>query len=180
MSVSRRTFAARLAGTTLLHAGSPVPSPAAETPAPSPTDAAWRPALFDNHQLETVAVIAEAIVPRTDTPGARDALVHRHLDDILFASPRPVQTSFLEGLSWLDGFSLRTQQKPFIRLDAAEQAKTLAQLLDSTEPELKPGREFVRSMKRWTTTVYYSTEAGHRELNKGGRVPSSYVAACHG
>ena len=40
------------------------------------------------------------------------------------------------------------------------------------------GRLFVQAMKAWTARIYYSTEIGEKELNKGGRVPASYVRPC--
>src|SRR2546422_6710982 len=39
--------------------------------------------VLDPHQSETVATIAEMIIPATDTPGARAAQVHRFIDLLL-------------------------------------------------------------------------------------------------
>lgn len=178
MSISRRNFAAALAGTTLL----PAQTPAGSTESPQHTDAPPNTEesrrFFDDHQLSTVAILADLIIPKTDTPGGRDARVPQYLEEILVASPQHVGTSFLDGLSWLDGYCLQTEQKPFSRLAPADQTKLLLQLLDSTEESLRPGHEFVLSMKRWTATIYYSTQAGQQELNKGGRVPAHYSRAC--
>ena len=176
MSVSRRAFGSTLVGTALLRTGNAAPA-TAEPTHPS-TAAEWRPHFFDNHQLDTVSALADLIIPNTDTPGAREARVHQHLDEILFASPQRVQTTFLEGLSWLDGYCLRTQRKPFTQFAPGDQMKTLEYLLDASEADLKPGSEFVRLVKQWTARVYYSTEAGQQELNKGGRVPHSYISVC--
>src|SRR4029450_8640250 len=53
--------------------------------------AAWRPRFFSNVQNETVAVIAELIIPQTDTPGARAARVHEHIDLVLSEESPAVQ-----------------------------------------------------------------------------------------
>lgn len=181
MSISRRNFAAVLAGTTLL----PAQTPAAAAPKTSPehTDAPLeaeekKPKFFDDHQLSTVAILADLIIPRTDTPGARDALVHQHLDEILFVSPRNVGTCFLEGLSWLDGYCLQSERKPLNQLAAADQTKILMLLLNTDDESLRPGHEFALRMKQWTARIYYSTQDGQQELNKGGRVPAHYSRAC--
>ncbi|HXE12360.1 MAG TPA: gluconate 2-dehydrogenase subunit 3 family protein [Bryobacteraceae bacterium] len=181
MSISRRNFAAVLAGTTLL----PAQAPAGAAPKTSleHTDAALeaeekKPRFFDDHQLSTVAILADLIIPRTDTPGARDAQVHQHLDEILFVAPRNIGTSFLDGLSWLDGYCLQAKHNPFNQLAAADQTKILMLLLDAEDESLRPGHEFARSMKQWTARIYYSTQDGQQELNKGGRVPAHYSRAC--
>ena len=45
----------------------------------------WKPELFDEHEAKTVLALVDLIIPATDTPGAKAALVDRHLDHILAA-----------------------------------------------------------------------------------------------
>ena len=175
MSVSRRVFTSGLAILPLVKARPQAPEAQASSEQPSP---AWQARFFDEHQLETVAVIAERIIPATDTPGAREALVHQHLDSILADSPEAVRTRFLEGLWWLDGYCLRSEGKPFKELTPTAQTELLLRLHDSSEPDLEPGKNFVGLAKTWTAKIYYSTQIGEQELNKGGRVPSSYATSC--
>jgi hypothetical protein len=140
----------------------------------------WQAKVFDNHQFATVGTLAELIIPKTDTPGAREALVHQHLDHILADSPEAARNKFLEGLWWLDGHCLRSAGKPFNDLAADKQTQVLLALYDTSDPDLQPGRTFVEAMKTWTAKIYYATEIGQQELNKNGRVPASYSAACSG
>jgi len=58
----------------------------------------WKPELFDDHQNQTVIALIELIIPATDTPGAKAALVNRHIDHILAAAPEDEKTQFREGL----------------------------------------------------------------------------------
>lgn len=175
MSLSRRAFTTGVALTPLLK-GKPAGTQAEREQEGS--SQLWQAKVFDNHQLATVAALAELIIPTTDTPGAREALVHQHLDDILSASPETARNQFLEGLWWLDGYSLRTEATPFKDVAPDRQMQMLVALYDTSEPDLQPGRQFVRAMKTWTAKIYYSTEIGQRELNKDGRVPSNYARAC--
>lgn len=131
--------------------------------------------LFDAHQLETVATLAERIIPRTDTPGAREAQVHVYLDRILADGPPGTRVSFLEGLSWLDGYCLRTYEQPFQKLSEEQQIQVLTRLSGKPDPALRPGQAFFASMKQWTSSIYYATEAGHRELAKRGPAPTTYA-----
>jgi gluconate 2-dehydrogenase gamma chain len=176
MSLSRRAFAGGLALTPLVKAKQQT-----EHSAPVATDAqpsGESPRFFDSHQLETVAVVAELIIPQTDTRGARAAMVHEHLDRILALSPEAARTKFLEGLWWLDGYALRSGGKPFKDVAPTQQAEILTKLYDSSDADLRPGRDFVVLAKNWTAKIYYSTEIGQQELNKGGRVPEKYNSYC--
>jgi hypothetical protein len=183
MSLSRRAFASGLAIVPLV-AGKPqsehrMSQEVNQASAPdAPSKPEWRPEFFDEHQLETVSAVAELIIPKTDTPGARDALVHQHLDHILAASPEADQTKFLEGLWWLDGYCLRSSAAPFAGLSFPDQMRILTHLYESSDPDLKPGTEFVHLAKTWTAKIYYSTQIGALELNKDGRVPAHYTSVC--
>jgi len=43
----------------------------------------WSPVFFSKEQGNTIAEIAEHILPKTDTPGAKDMLVHRFIDQLI-------------------------------------------------------------------------------------------------
>ena len=102
------------------------------TPAATPTRAnaqpPWKPQFFDKHQNDTVTAIAELIIPRTDTPGAKDARVNEYIDLLLSDGPHESRVRFLEGLSWLDGHALRLHQKPFVQCTPAQQTAIVTAL----------------------------------------------------
>lgn len=54
---------------------------------------AWKPKALTAHQGETVATIAELIIPQTETAGARAARVHEFIDEVLHDAIRPRATS---------------------------------------------------------------------------------------
>jgi len=141
---------------------------AAQVAAPS-----WKPAVFDTHQNNTVVALTELIIPATDTPGAKAAGVNRYLDLILRDSPA-LRIEILEGLGWLDGFARTKHGKPFVACTSAEQTSMLEALDAGSDSQLEPGTRFFRSIKSQTARIYYATEIGVRELNKGGRVPASF------
>lgn len=174
MSWSRRAFTSGLALVPVLG----VKPQTAQTESPADVPSEWRAQVFDQHQLETVAMLADLIIPTTDTPGAREALVHQHLDHILADSPETERLKFLEGLWWLDGYCLRTAGKPLKDLPQPEQIKLVSELYESSEPDLKSGAQFIALAKTWTAKIYYSTQIGVQELNKNGRVPAHYQFPC--
>jgi hypothetical protein len=83
-------------------------------------------AALDAHQLETVAVIAEHILPRTDTPGARDAGVPEFVD-LLLAEwyDETERRNFLAGLAAIDASSRVAGGGSFVGLGAVEQLALL-------------------------------------------------------
>ena len=139
------------------------------------TRPAWQPRMLDAHQNATVIALTDLIIPATDTPGAKAAQVHRYIDLLLADGSATQRVSFLQGLSWLDGYCLRTESKPFVSLAPAEQTAVLELLSTGNESDLEPGVRFFHQIKSLTSRIYYATEAGFQELNKGGRVPSSFA-----
>ncbi|MBC7926040.1 MAG: gluconate 2-dehydrogenase subunit 3 family protein [Bryobacteraceae bacterium] len=142
--------------------------------------AVWKPLLFDNHQNETVTLLTELIIPRTDTPGARDAKVNEYIDLILHDGQPERRSRFIQGLGWLDGYAIRQHGGPFLRLSGAQQVNLLKSLDTSTDASLQPGAEFFRQAKQLTVQGYYTSRAGVDELNKGGSVPGSVGCAHEG
>ena len=147
------------------------PVNSATTQAASAPD--WKPSVFDDHQNQTVIALTELIIPRTDTPGAKDALVNRYIDLLLRDGEEQARVHFLTGLNWIDGYAIRTEAAPFVRLPEASQVKIL-ETLDAGGSELETGQKYFRSLKALTARIYYATEAGFKELNKGGRVPTGF------
>jgi hypothetical protein len=133
----------------------------------------WRPTILDDHQNETVIALTELIIPATDTPGAKAARVNRYIDLFLRDGGQPDRDAFLSGLNWLDGDAIRRHGHPFVHCSAADQTG----ILQAMEQGDGPGRRFFNQAKSLTSQIYYSTEIGYRELNKGGRVPATFGCA---
>ncbi len=80
----------------------------------------WTPAFFTDEEAVLVAELAETILPRTDTPGAKDALVHRFLD-MWMSEYVPAESSaqMRESLRKFDETARSEHGSPFVDLDAA-------------------------------------------------------------
>lgn len=130
----------------------------------------WRPSVLDDHQNETVITLTELIIPATDTPGAKAARVNRYIDLFLRDGAREQRERFVAGLNWLDGYALREHGHPFVHCSPAEQTA----MLEALDQGSGAGRNFFRQVKTLTSRIYYNTQIGYQELNKGGRVPASF------
>src|ERR1700690_2448808 len=65
----------------------------------------WKPLFLDDHQNQTLIAFSDMLIPETDTPGAKAALVNRFLDRVLAVETHDTQRSFLKNLAFLDGDS---------------------------------------------------------------------------
>ncbi len=130
----------------------------------------WKPSFLDDHQNETVIALTELIIPATDTPGAKAAHVNRYIDLFLRDGDQTQRERFMAGLNWLDGHSIQQHGHPFVHLTAPKQTAILHDLEASNN-------DFFRRAKSMTAGIYYNTQIGFQELNKGGRVPSTFGCA---
>jgi gluconate 2-dehydrogenase gamma chain len=128
-----------------------------------------QPAFFNQHQHDTMTDFADLIIPSTDTPGAKEAQVPRYLDKLLAASDAAFQGQFAGDLDAVDRFSRQTAGAEFVRLTPDRQKAVLEKMFLSDQ------RPSFDRLKAWTARIYYATKPGFDELNKSGRVPSSFA-----
>jgi Gluconate 2-dehydrogenase subunit 3 len=141
--------------------------------------AAWTPKVLVGPWLETVATMVELIIPTTDTPGARAALVDRFIDGTLDAATPAVRGRFLSGLGWLAGRCNVLFQRSFVEATTAQQIDLLTRLSQSGSGESAEGVEFFTAIKNMTIAGYYSTEIGLRqELGDSGQLMLARFEGC--
>lgn len=144
--------------------------------------------VLDAHQNETVATIAELIIPATNTPGARAAKVNEFIDLCLGEwYDATEKTRFLEGLADVDARSRKLFAKDFTACTPEQQTQILT-VLDSELAELRDGEKqgytveastsqrFFRNMKRLTLVGYYTSEVGATEELHNPIIPGRYDA----
>jgi len=150
----------------------------------SPAGAAqWSPAVFSPHENDTVATIAELIIPQTDTAGARAANVHQFIDAVLADAETREREAFLRGLAWMDSRSRERYGAPFTSVTPQQQHELLVFVSGSTDqtPADQPGVEFFKAIKILTVTGYYTSKIGmQQELGDDLRtVFRDYVGCTH-
>ena len=126
----------------------------------------WTPVFLNARQDETVDVLADLLIPRTDTPGARDAKVHRYVDLFLAVKDPEEQSRFVEGLHGLDETARQKYGNDFVHCRKAEQISLLSAMA---------GDAFFLQAKTMVATIYFNTPEGYKELNKFGP-PKGVVA----
>ena len=119
---------------------------------------------FSETEFRTVDQVAELILPRTDTPGARDAGVARFIEVIVAEWDTDAErAAFMRGLADVDARSRSVAGRTFLELDAGQQHQVLSALEAEARTAPAAPAPFFRRMKHLTLFGYYSSEAGIRE-----------------
>jgi len=146
------------------------------------TATAWTPSVLTARQNEAVIALTELIIPATDTPGAKAALVNRFIDHVLSTADAAKERSeFIRGLTWLDDRCRARVGKDVAGASAAELTTVLTPLAAEGTPSAAdaPGVAFFRAIKSMTITGYYTTEIGLRqELGDDGRMMLGAFEGC--
>ena len=152
---------------------------------PTPTAAAaaadWKPKVLSADQDATVVVLSEMIIPATNTPGAKAALVSRFVDAVLEDADEHERKEFLRGLEWTNLKSRELFGADFKSATAAQQTELLT-AMSSDSPATSAdllGRDFFKAIKSLTITGYYTSEIGMKEeLGDDGQVFFAEFKGC--
>lgn len=141
---------------------------------------------FQPEQLNLVSEVAEVIIPKTDTPGAKDAkvgeFVEKMLKDCYYEKD---QKSFMTGLNKLadKDFMKATPEEQITLLTAAEkESMDELQRIGDERTKAKsggklfeePGVPFFRLMKELTLLGYFTSEPGATQALEYVAVPGRY------
>ena len=135
--------------------------------------------VLDPHQTETVATIAELIIPATDTPGARAARVQEFIDFALAEWFEPAERDrFLAGLADVDSRTRAQYGTDFLGCTPPQQVATLTALEEAGGRE-RGGNEhgkpdFFHMMKQLTLVGYYTSEIGATQELHYQTIPGRY------
>jgi gluconate 2-dehydrogenase gamma chain len=128
------------------------------------------PALFTTHQSDTVATIAELIIPQTETAGAKAAGVPVFIDTVIADADPPERDRFLRGLDEIDAEARAKCGVDFVAATSAQQ-RSLVESISTTD--------FFKTIKTLTITGYYTSRIGMREeLGDDGRTIFPDYAGC--
>jgi hypothetical protein len=147
----------------------------------TPAAADWTPKVLSAHQNQVVVELTELIIPQTDTPGAKAALVNRFIDNFLEdADPRD-RKEFFRGLQWVDERSRDLFGADFLATSPEQQNALLTIMSSGKNKSLMDqiGVDFFQSIKSMTITGYYTSEIGLRqELGDDGQLFFSEFKGC--
>lgn len=157
----------------------------------------WTPEFMDSFQAETLAALAERIIP-----GSSRAQVARFIDTLLSVDKLENQKRFLNSLAEFESASMKKFGHSYKDLTETQQDEilTMASTADSGHPRAPAGRrrrraslgpppaasgqehETIRdhfdNLKGWVQGAYFSSEVGMRELGWTGEVMFESFPGC--
>lgn len=132
-----------------------------------------------------IAELAETIIPRTDTPGAKDAEVELYILKMLRdCTAVKEQHNFLNGLDNLKEYTSSTYKKNFARCSKAEKIEVLKHFEDKatySRPILNKidgklfGTPFFYKLKELTVQGYCTSQIGATKAFVYDYIPGPYI-----
>ncbi len=143
------------------------------------SSSSWKPAFLDKGQLDLIAELAETIIPKTDTPGAKDALVHRFIDAQLagFLS-QDDQLEFTEGIKGIDELSKSIGGKGFVDADQSLREKVMDALIEDADKHyaaLNDGPAPFDALVGMVKNAFFRSEVGAKQVLKYDPNPGEYI-----
>lgn len=124
----------------------------------------WSPEAFDIRQLQAAADFAEVLLPRTETPGAKDAQVERILDQLVSGYLSGEESEFIKRN--LDTMA----DDQFNSMAFEEQNRYVADMAHSEgETHL-----FFRRFKQLAMLGFFSSKIGATQLLNYDEIPGIY------
>jgi hypothetical protein len=143
------------------------------TTAPDPEN--YEHTFLSDHEFETVSVLVDWIIPADERSGsATDAGVPAFIDFTLTDEKLPnrdeAQRAFRGGLAWIEYECLDRFNASFVDCTEEQQQALIEAIAwpEQAEPSAKPGVEFFNSLRDLTSTGFFTSKMGVKDLKYRG------------
>ncbi len=132
--------------------------------------------LFTEDDVLMLDELAETIIPRTDTPGAKDAEVGRFMTTFVSNCYTPEeQELFQSGLQLIEALSQEQHSKAFVDLSDEERHAMLSVLnREAREAADQKDPHYFTMMKQLTIFGFFTSRVGATEVLRYLAVPGRY------
>jgi len=139
-----------------------------------PTDAPPALKVLDAAAFTMLAEIAEIMIPRTETSGARDAGVPEFIDRVLDAVYAVADRQrFTEGLAAFEKAAAQSG-KPFLEREPAERAAFVKQSLETALETKADSKPFILMARELTLLGYFTSKVGILDNMEYVPVPTAF------
>ena len=145
----------------------------------------WMPRFFTAEQAQVVSEITEMILPRTETPGAKDLKVDIFVDLMFDKTLSPSDKEHvLKGYKKFMAICQELYKKPFLSMNTKERTEVLKKVGEETNTfvpsvwgsklEKQAPLDFYRRVKQFTLTGYFTSEEIGKNVLKFDPIPGAY------
>lgn len=138
----------------------------------------WAPKYFTADEANLLDAIVERIIPKTDSPGAKDAGVPSFIDTMMAEFYQDKEKNILrEGLKTVEADAKAAHSKSFASLSPEQQDELLTKYDKEAYDENRKSEDthFFRTLKELTVLGFFTSEVGATEFLKYDPVPGNYV-----
>ncbi len=145
----------------------------------STPDLTYKPVFFTEEQAGLVSEVAAIIIPKTDTPGAKEVGVPAFIDQLIKQCyKKEDQDRFIAGLAEFDEGAKKAYGDSFLDLETAKQKeyvkKTHDAALDASKAGTVKDKPFILMVKELTVVGFYTSEEGARKILQYAPVPGAF------
>jgi gluconate 2-dehydrogenase gamma chain len=135
----------------------------------------WNPVFLTKEQAATTAELAERIIPKTDTPGAKDVGIPEFMDMMLNdVYTEEEQQHFVDGLARLNEDSKSEYGDAFAYLEPEQMDAIIQKQADAVEGYEGEGRPFFLMAKELVMLGFFTSEVGATQVLQYVQVPGRY------
>jgi gluconate 2-dehydrogenase gamma chain len=139
----------------------------------------YKPVFLTAPQALTISEVSEIIIPKTETPGAKDVGVPAFIDSMLSdVYPKADQDRFLKGLDEFEAGAKKEYGTSFIELKPEQQIEWVKKVHDPAIEASKKGdvkdRPFILTVKELTLLGFFTSEPGATVVLHYEPVPGAY------
>ena len=131
---------------------------------------------FTPHEMATITILGDIIIPKDEVSGsASDAKVPDFIEFIVKDMPQH-QTPMRGGIRWLDLQCIKQFGKAFKDCSPEQQIQLVDQIAypNKAKPDMKQGVAFFSLMRNLTTTGFYTSEIGVKDIGYVGNTPNKW------
>jgi len=131
---------------------------------------------FTPHEMATITILCDIIIPKDEVSGsASDAKVPDFIEFIVKDMPQH-QTPLRGGLRWLDLQCIKQFGKAFKDCSPEQQIQLVDQIAypNKAKPDMKQGVAFFSLIRNLTTTGFYTSEIGVKDIGYMGNTPNKW------
>ncbi len=142
-------------------------------------DLAFKPVFLTEEQARLISELCEIIIPKTDTPGAKEAGVPAFIDTMLKdVYDQQGKDKFIAGLNSFNDEAKKAAGSDFVDLDPEKQVDFFKSVHDTAIAGVKSGeikdRPFVLTVKELTCLGFFTSEPGATQVLQYEAVPGAY------